>query len=346
MALVIDPQIESQLQWVIEDIKANRPVALPTETVYGLAGRVFSEIALGNIFFLKARPTFDPLIAHVSDFEMALSVCERITEMEAELMKRFWPGPLTILCLKSKRVPDLCTASSEWVAVRSPAHPVFRRILSVVGEPLAAPSANRFQGISPTSYRHVLSELGPHGLGLVVDGGDCQHGVESTVVRVNDAEMKIEILRPGACPREEIETFVSSLGYTVVASESVLDAREQQHSPGRLAKHYSPSKPVLYVNREWTEGVFDFDLLKNDDCVLFVTAEDFEMAKRLGFKNQSAVNVLGHDSVEAAARLFKSLRDFDGDTNSKRLVAFASDFRGLGAAICDRLSRAGGSERS
>lgn len=345
MALVIDPLKNSQIDWVINFLKSDCPVALPTETVYGLAGRVYAEKSLSQIFALKARPHFDPLIAHVSGIEMARDLCDNIGAIELELMKRFWPGPLTILLKKSDRVPDLCTAASPFVAVRCPAHPVFASILKTLGEPLAAPSANRFQGISPTTYQAVLDELGPFGLEAVVDGGNCQHGIESTVVRFQLATNTLEVLRPGACSSEELQSFCSDLHINFAQAASLLD-ETQLSSPGQLAKHYSPAKEVMFVSREWIDDEEVFSELEQHqkeptDCYLFVTDADYQRAVAMGFLDRQHV-VLGHDAVEAAANLFATLRSFDANDAYRRLVAFEPSTDGLGIAIADRLRRAAG----
>ncbi len=342
MALVVDPKRDEQLAWAIDFLKSDQPVALPTETVYGLAGRVYSDLALGRIFSLKARPHFDPLIAHVNGVDMARDLCTTMGDIELELMRCFWPGPLTILCKKSSRVSDLCTGGSPLVAVRSPADAVFSKVISLVGEPLAAPSANRFQGISPTSYRDVLQELGPHGLSAVVDGGNCQLGIESTVVKVNCENKTLEIWRHGACAAEHLDLFAVERNLKLVNAVSVLDEKSAQHSPGQLAKHYSPTKDLIFVNREWVDSValVQANRYKAEDLFLFVTLADFEIAKSMGFAEAKRTVVLGKGKSEAAAALFKTMRTFDADNRYKRLVSFAPSLDGVGAAIADRLQRA------
>ncbi|HVJ65985.1 MAG TPA: L-threonylcarbamoyladenylate synthase [Bdellovibrionota bacterium] len=339
MALVVDPQQSAQRQWALDFLRADRPVALPTETVYGLAGRVFSDLALSRIFALKARPHFDPLIAHVSGIEMARPLCTALDGIEEALMRAFWPGPLTILCQKSARVSELCTAGSPLVALRAPAHEVFASIIAELGEPLAAPSANRFQGISPTAYRHVLQELGPHGLDAVVDGGDCRLGIESTVVRVSGNSL--QVLRPGALPLESLRDFAATRGLALEHVSSVLDERSMQHAPGQLAKHYSPTKPVRYVDREWTSRAWS-EMTSQDLC-LFVDEGDLRTARECGLSSTQPHVVLGANSTEAASVLFRTLRAFDADARYATLFAFAPSNEGLGLAIADRLRRAAGS---
>jgi L-threonylcarbamoyladenylate synthase len=224
------------------------------------------------------------------------------------------------------------------VALRSPAHEVFASIIAELGEPLAAPSANRFQGISPTAYRHVLQELGPHGLDAVVDGGDCRLGIESTVVRVVGS--RLEVLRPGALPLESLRDFASARSLTLVDGTSVLDERSTQHAPGQLAKHYSPAKPVRFLEREWTAR--GWGELKAQDLCLFVSAQDLALARERGFAATQPHVVLGVNHTEAAAALFRTLRLFDADARYAGLIAFAPASDGLGLAIADRLRRAAG----
>jgi L-threonylcarbamoyladenylate synthase len=347
MALVVDPTSSEQLNWVQNFILNDEPVGLPTETVYGLGGRVYSEKTLARIFALKARPHFDPLIAHVSGSEMAKELCSEISEIELDLMQEFWPGPLTILCPKSHRVPDLCTGGSSLVGLRSPANEIFQNILNLVSEPLAAPSANRFQGISPTDYRDVLMELGPHGLSAVVDGGACKIGIESTVVWVKANQKIVQILRPGACDAEKLDRFANERGLRVEIATSVLDKRAEHQSPGQLAKHYSPQKPVIFFERPWETALLKAKF-SAEDLLLFVTASDFKVAKEIGALESNQIQnaqtiVLGESFSEAACTLFKEMRKFDANIIYRRLVAFAPQDSGLGAAIADRLRRSAGS---
>lgn len=343
MALVIDPQIVEQMQWALRILKSDEPVALPTETVYGLAARVYSPLALSRVFALKGRPYFDPLIAHVSGIAMAKELVAELGPTTQKLMQRFWPGPLTLLCKKSSKVPDLCTGGSPEVALRQSAHPVFANLLTNLGEPLAAPSANRFQGISPTQYQHVLSELGSYGLAAVVDGGPAELGIESTVVRVLETDLRIEVLRPGATPLEDLQSFAASVGFTVSAARSVLDAQTMHHAPGQLAKHYSPGKAVVFLERDaWLNDAQVFLNLEPKDLVLVVNDADLELAKDRGLK--AVYWVLGANLAQSAARLFAELRRFDADDKFNRLVVLAPEPLGLGVAIADRLRRAGGQE--
>jgi len=233
---------QASLEEVCMALKSGECVALPTETVYGLAADALSAVAPRKIFEIKGRPLIDPLIVHVLGRSQADLVA--IVPPEAEiLIEAFWPGPLTLIMKKRPHVPDLVTSGLDTVAVRSPSHPVFRQVLEMSGLCLAAPSANPFGYISPTKAEHVSRHLGDR-LALVVDGGPCQHGVESTIVDLSQGNFRI--LRPGPISQAQME---SVLGKPVEMS--------LQHAPrtstalkaaGTLARHYSPATPCHLVS--------------------------------------------------------------------------------------------------
>ncbi|MBT8402547.1 MAG: threonylcarbamoyl-AMP synthase [Gemmatimonadetes bacterium] len=210
-------------------------VALPTETVYGLAGVFDREEAVEAIFRTKARPYFDPLIVHVLDVGQARPLVAEWPASVQALVERFWPGPLTVVLPKTERVSDRVTAGLPTVALRSPAHPVFRAVLRGVGKPLAAPSANRFGRTSPTAAGHVEREF--DGRVPVVDGGTSEIGLESTVVAIEDGGVRV--LRPGAVTEAMLRECLGS-GVRVVH-------RTREDSPGHLEQHYQPEAPVWLV---------------------------------------------------------------------------------------------------
>src|ERR1700737_879284 len=214
----------------VEILNGKGLVALPTETVYGLAGDALEPGAVAKIFEIKERPSFDPLIVHVENKEW-LARLTRLSENPRPvlqmLMERFWPGPLTILFPRSDLVSDLVTAGLDEVAIRMPRHPVFVEVLRVFGKPLAAPSANRFGRVSPTRAEHVLDELEGR-IPLILDAGPTAVGLESTIVRV--ADNKIEILRQGAVSEEELTEIAP-------VEESV--GTEKIVAPGQTASHYA-----------------------------------------------------------------------------------------------------------
>jgi L-threonylcarbamoyladenylate synthase len=286
-------------------------VALPTETVYGLGGDARSDRAVARIFAAKGRPRFNPLIVHLPDVAAARGLALFDTRADA-LAAAFWPGPLTlVLPLRAgSGLSDLVTAGLPTVALRIPAHPVARALLQVFGGPLAAPSANPSGRISPTRAAHVMEGLGGR-IDAVIDGGTCAVGVESTIVGLEGAA---RLLRPGGVPAEALET---ALGLPLLPPEA-----GQITAPGQLAAHYAPGAPVRL------------------DAVAARPNEVW-----IGFGPQSAGAALtlseAGDLVEAAARLFHSLREADRLAGPGGAIAVAPiPETGLGRAINDRLRRA------
>jgi L-threonylcarbamoyladenylate synthase len=298
-------------------LRAGAVVAFPTETVYGLGACAFDPNAVARIFEIKNRPTFDPLIVHVSGEAMLESVVASVPENARALMARFWPGPLTLVMRKTPRVPEIVTSGLETVAVRMPAHPVARALLERVALPIAAPSANPFGYLSPTRAQHVARMLGDR-VDLIVDGGATTYGVESTILLL---EPQPTLLRHGAIPVEEIEAVIG-----VVARE--LSDATKPLAPGRLPQHYAPSKPIRLVADPHTVPLAD-----RRDAALLAFCEPVE-----GYK---AVRTLSpHGNLrEAAARLFESLHDLDRE-DVTRIDAEEVATEGVGVAIMDRLRRA------
>lgn len=342
MTTVIDPQDPVQIDFVVELLEARRPVGLPTETVYGLAALASDETALARIFELKARPHFDPLIIHVLDLAGASLWIEGLGDIERKLCERFWPGPLTILFKKSSRIPDLCTAGSEWVAVRSPAHPAFRRVLERLhGIPLAAPSANRFASISPTSAQDVVAELGPYGLDAVVDGGPCEHGLESTVLKVH-SDREVEVVRPGALSLEALkEALGASVEVRVRASGSgALPEGGGHEAPGQHHIHYAPKKALYLVQAEKIDAFVReraLDARRGALLEVFEGRENSEFRRRCARKK--CLSPSGQWG-EAAAQLFSAMRWLDSKNDIDYIIALECSQESLGLAISDRLRRA------
>jgi L-threonylcarbamoyladenylate synthase len=204
--------------------------------VYGLGANALDETAIARIYEAKGRPSTSPLIVHVASIEMARSLAARWTEPAAELAARWWPGPLTLVVPKAECVPGLATAGLKTVGLRMPAHPVARELIRVAGVPIAAPSANRFTGLSPTRAEHVRAALGDR-VDLILDGGPCEVGIESTVLSIEP----LLLLRAGIVTRQEIEAIVGSpVGIPSQAAGA-------HPSPGMHARHYSPRTPLLLV---------------------------------------------------------------------------------------------------
>ena len=301
-------------------LRAGEIVALPTETVYGLAADALSAEAVVKIFETKERPRFDPLIVHLPELDWL----ERVAVVDGEssallerLIASFWPGPLTIVLPRSDLVPSIVTAGLETIALRMSAHPIFAEVVQTFGRPLAAPSANRFGRISPTAAAHVAEELSGR-IPLIVDGGATEHGIESTVIAVRGGG--ITALRAGPITREELARF----------GEMRQRDEEKLEAPGQLKSHYRPQTPLMIVAAlseiAVPQGQRFGALLWSDQPVPEVFAE----SRRL-----SATGNLR----EAAANLFRQLRELD-HAGLDCIVAETLPEVGLGVAIMDRLRRA------
>jgi L-threonylcarbamoyladenylate synthase len=302
-------------------LRRGETVALPTETVYGLAADALNPEAVAKIFEAKHRPHFDPLIVHLPDrawLEKIAVVPASNRRLVDLLLARFWPGPFTLVLPSQEIVADLVTAGLSTVAVRMSAHPVFDRVIKTLGSPLAAPSANRFGRISPTTARHVQEELGGR-IPLVLDGGAAEKGLESTVVRIKNGG--IEVLRQGPITAEEL----SEVSKTECSSKA-----DKIISPGQTPSHYAPVTPLRLVDH-----ASDFVIQQGAKIGLLAWKSS---ANAKGFE-QVRVLSPGHDLIEAATRLFALLRELDA-AKLDLIVAESVPETGVGAAIMDRLRRA------
>jgi L-threonylcarbamoyladenylate synthase len=298
-------------------IAAGEPVAVPTETVYGLAADATNAEAVARIYAAKGRPSFNPLIVHVPD----LATAEAIGVFDADaraLAHAFWPGPLTLVVpLRPEgRIASLVTAGLETIALRVPAHRAMRALLEATGTPLAAPSANVSGAISPTRAEHVMASLGGR-IPLVIDDGATNAGIESTIM------LGREVLRPGPITNADIRSCLPGEARGPVANRSDTGPRpspgkERMTSPGQLASHYAPSKPLRLNARDGAPGewLIGFGEVAGDDTL-------------------SASG----DLVEAAARLFDALHRADASDKGRIAVA-PVPAEGIGVAINDRLARA------
>jgi L-threonylcarbamoyladenylate synthase len=305
----------------VELLRKGEIVALPTETVYGLAADALNPIAVAKIFEAKGRPRFDPLIVHLPDQDWLEKVVElpaQDRQLILQLGEKFWPGPFTMVLRKREIVPEIVTAGLGTVAVRISAHAIFSEIARAFGKPLAAPSANRFGRISPTTAKHVLDELDGH-IPLIIDGGPTTHGIESTIVSVHDG--KIDILRRGPITAEQLSAF----GEVGIATE-----REKISAPGQLPSHYAPKTPLRVV-----DDLKSFTPLANQRCALLAW-NPIKNGKRFAAIRQLSDH---QDLREAAANLFRYLRELDA-LDVDLIVAERVPEQGLGAAILDRLQRA------
>jgi len=299
-----------------ELLKSGKLVAIPTETVYGLAANALDTTAVAKIFAAKNRPVFDPLIIHTYSIDKAKAYVTEFPPALEKLASSLWPGPLTVLLPKKKIIPDLVTSGLNQVAVRIPKHGLALKLLKQLDFPLAAPSANPFGYVSPTKPEHVNKQLGNE-VDYILDGGDCTVGIESTIVGMEND--KIYVYRLGGTTLEEIRKVLP----TIIGIK--INSSGDPTAPGQLKSHYSPMKKVIVGNID--------ELLKH-----------YKNAAVLNFGNKK-YNVpefnlsLKEDLVEAAANLFNGLRTLD---ESKADVILCPELpeSGLGAAINDRLKRA------
>lgn len=303
--------------WLLQD----QTVAIPTETVYGLAGNGFREEAIHRIFATKNRPLYNPLILHVAEVSKLAEIAENIPDMALQLLERFSPGPLTLLLDKTPKVPDLITGGLRRVAVRIPSHPMALELLGSLDFPLAAPSANPFGFISPTTTDHVVAQLGGR-IPYILEGGVCDLGIESTVVGF-DGDLPV-IHRLGAISLEDLREVVPHM---------VMQVADSTHpvGPGMLPWHYSPRTPLLFDAAE--------------AAVLESHAPDRIGAIRLSQvleaipSGQQVVLSASSDLVEAARNLYSALHFLDS-LKLDVIVAEKMPETGLGLAINDRLKRA------
>jgi len=306
---------------VVALLRAGESVGLPTETVYGLAADALNPIAVAKIFEAKERPRFDPLIVHLPDrdwFEEIANVPAQDRQLILELASQFWPGPFTMVLPKREIVPDIVTAGLGTVAVRISVHPVFSEIIQAFGAPLAAPSANRFGRVSPTTAQHVVDELNGR-IHLIVDAGATTHGIESTIVTVHDG--KIDILRRGPITAEQLSEF---------GTIDIVKSRDKVSAPGQLTTHYAPKTRLRLI-----EDANSFSPDKNQRVGLLAwnpvkSEKTFAVVRCLSERQ---------DLREAATNLFRYLRELDA-RDLDLIIAEQVPDQGLGAAIMDRLRRA------
>ncbi|MEY2479477.1 MAG: L-threonylcarbamoyladenylate synthase [Verrucomicrobiota bacterium] len=315
-------EISTDRNAAVELLRAGEIVALPTETVYGLAATALDPIAVAKIFEAKERPRFDPLIVHLPDrdwLEKVVDLASEDRQLIFRLLDKFWPGPFTIVLPKKPNIPEIVTSGLETVAVRISAHPVFAEIIRAFGAPLAAPSANQFGHISPTTAQHVFEELNGR-IPLIIDGGATSHGIESTIVSIRAG--KIDILRRGPITAEVLSIFGAKI--------DIADSPARISAPGQLPSHYAPKTPLRLI-----DNVKSFAPEKNRRVGLLAW-EPIEIDSRF-----AAVRNLSErqDLREAAANLFRYLRELDA-LDVDLIVAERVPENGLGAAVMDRLRRA------
>ena len=332
-------------------------VAIPTETVYGLAGNALDPVVVAKIFLAKERPSFDPLIVHVHSkikniddlIDAGIVDSERVSKnvknLANKLIANYWPGPLTIILPKGKLIPDIVTSGLDRVGVRMPAHPVAQELLNQCKLPLAAPSANRFGRVSPTNPSHVEQELGPK-IPYILDGGACEIGVESTVIAVGDypgphpdSRAAIWLIRPGKITKEDLETL----------SKTEVEIAQSEHSkasPGMLLSHYAPRKTMLFFDQVLAiNSNLDEIIRRPSKAALLVVSGAGELEikslNQLGIQvTQTAHLSLTSKDHEAAKNLFSTMRQLDETDAEFIITTSVPNKSGLWLAIDDRLKRA------
>ena len=300
-------------------LKEGEVVAIPTETVYGLAGNEFEPKDLAKIFAAKERPTFDPLIVHIADIDQLADIAKDIPDEAYKLAEAYWPGPMTIILPKKDCIPDLCTSGLPSVAVRFPSHPVAQAIIKESGLPLAAPSANLFKHVSPTTAEHVAAQLADRIAGIV-DGGACSVGVESSIISL--AGETPTVLRPGAITPEMFSKVIGN----VTVKESTSKPGQAMQAPGQCDTHYRPQVPLYFG--EIPEG---YKLPARTVRIAF--------GKQAGAIPATVNLSESGDMTEATSKLYAYMHDLDKPEYDLILVDPIPN-TGVGMALNDRLKRA------
>ncbi len=297
-------------------IQEGKLVAFPTETVYGLGANGLNPLAVAKIFELKERPSFDPLILHIASLDQLRELIKTTDERVYQLAEKFWPGPLTMVLPKSERVPDLVTSGLPTVGIRMPANPIALDLISQSGCPIAAPSANKFGRISPTTAAHVQKQLPD--VDYILDGGKTTVGIESTIIRLT--YKGFQILRNGIITREELETVLPC------DEQSAIESME---APGMLKSHYSPRKKLLLADdtANWQADLSKAGLIS------------FTGKLENGFHR--VIRISQHEELkDYAVNMFEAMHTFEDDDSIELIIAEPVPETGIGIAIMDRLRKA------
>ncbi len=315
-----------------EIIKKGGIVAIPTETVYGLAANTFDEKAVKKIFLAKGRPSDNPLIVHIAEINNLYQIVSDFPDKAKKLIEKFWPGPLTLILPKKPIIPSIVTADMNSVAVRFPSNKLAQEIIKKSGVPLVAPSANSSGSPSPTNFTHVLKDLSGK-IDAAMDGGNCRVGLESTVISLTEKIPRL--LRPGAVTPSDVRKVIGEL---IIDSSvySELDLKAKVISPGTKYKHYSPKAKVVLVQAS-SEKYAEFVNSKfSENLLALCFYEDISMLKvpyiSYGNKNNYSLQ---------AKKLFESLRKAD-EKKVSTIYAHACNTEGVGIAVYNRLIRAAG----
>ncbi|MBR6523374.1 MAG: threonylcarbamoyl-AMP synthase [Clostridia bacterium] len=310
-----------------EVIKSGGLVVFPTETVYGLGADGLSSEAVKNIFRAKGRPSDNPLILHVSDMKMAEKI-GKITHAAAKIMEKFWPGPVTVIVEKKEIVPEEVTAGLSTVAIRMPAHPVARALIEAAGVPVAAPSANLSGKPSPTAFRHAFEDMNER-VDVIIDGGDCDIGIESTVVDTTSALPTV--LRPGGVTAQMLEEIFPE----VIVEEHKKEGTEgyKPKSPGMKYKHYAPNAQVI-LYKTTKRLVQDLEKYTSDGKKVGVLKQENSPVR-------AEIEIEWEDTDDLAKRLFYSLRRFD-ELGAEVVLCELPEKTGMWQGVYNRLYKSAG----
>ena len=327
---------DAALSEAAELLRRGEVVGFPTETVYGLGANALDEDAVRRIFAAKGRPADNPLIVHISALEQVFPLIDgELPERARRLADAFWPGPLTMLLRRSARVPGCVTAGLDTVGIRMPSHPVARRLIEAAARPIAAPSANRSGRPSPTTAAHVFEDMDGR-IPLILDGGPCEVGVESTVLDVTGDVPRI--LRPGGVTAEQIARVAGAVEVDGAVLRPLAEG-EKPRSPGMKYRHYAPQGALTIVRG-------DMRRVAEEICARYDAAEEegrraliLALEGRRSLYGERRALSLGRDEAEMAARLFSALREADA-LGAEALFAEAVPAEGVGLAVMNRLGRA------
>lgn len=313
--------ISNDISKAVNLLNLNEVIGLPTETVYGLAGNAFSETAISKIFSIKKRPTFNPLIVHIKNIEQMNEIAHEIPDIAYELANKFWPGPLTLILKKQSHISNLITANKDTVAIRMPNHPVALEVLHHLDYPLVAPSANPYTAISPTKAIHVQNYF-KNEVPLVLDGGTCEAGVESTIIGFENN--KTILYRLGALALEDIQKVT---GKIIVQNNN----NKTPIAPGMTLKHYAPKTKII-LTRNVPEEI-DWYANKKIGLLLFnLPQPNFDSQYQMILSSESDLKI-------AASNLYNALHQLD-KMDLDIIIAERFPEYGLGCTINDRLERA------
>jgi L-threonylcarbamoyladenylate synthase len=314
--------ISNDIEEAIKELRSNNIIGLPTETVYGLAGNAYSEVAIEKIFALKQRPLYNPLIVHIKSAEYLPAVAVDIPQKAQLLADTFWPGPMTLVLRKKSRIPNIVTAGKDTVAVRVPSHKIALDLLRQIDFPLAAPSANPFGSISPTSALHVFNYFEDR-LKVILDGGECQRGIESTIIGFDNDEPVI--YRLGSLSLDLIENLLGPIKIKMHSVENVPEA------PGMLSRHYAPSTETYLSDN--IDELIEQHSNKRIGLLLFKNYKD-------GIVREQQ-QILSHrgDTQEAAKNLYAAMHHLDS-LNLDVIIAERLPDIGFGRTLNDKLKRA------